>query len=121
MNSIKTKLLVIGTLVLVVLSAIFIYAFLLSDESKDSSSALCTSDTYLSIANGMNKGKITDLMGEPTAKRVKQSSDQNLFSQGNNEVNIFEGWVYNKNMSATSAEIYFGSNGSVIGKSCGQG
>lgn len=94
---------------------------LISDEPLGPKDTICQSSAYRSVKNNMNKDEVTALLGAPTVVRVKKSSDQDFYSQGPNEAKIKEGWAYSQEGRSYAAEIYFGSDGYVNGKNCGQG
>lgn len=82
--------------------------------------AVCTSPEYASVKAGISKKEVVVLLGEPSTKHIKRSSNENFFYQGENEANIKEGWVY-ESSDWKKAEIYFDNSGRVYGKGCGQG
>jgi len=82
---------------------------------------VCADAPYRSIKNGMSKDEVMAALGAPKSKRVKDSSEQNFFSQGEKEPSILEGWIYEDKTLYGGAEIYFDKSGHVNGKGCGQG
>jgi hypothetical protein len=88
-------------------------------RSETASGSVCTSAGYAAVQPGMGKERVRGLLGKAGTERVKRSVGENLFSQGNDEAKINEGWIYQKGYEA--AEVYFDAAGVVVGKGCGQG
>ena len=118
MNKHKKKRIWIGAGIIILLALAGV--FLAMRPARPAELSRCGDSAYDSVKNGLSKAEITTLLGAPDLKHVKDSPDQDFFSQGDNEKNIQEGWIYHL-QEWKSAEIYFDSAGRVIGKDCGQG
>ncbi len=81
----------------------------------------CSYPPFTRIENGMTADQITDSLGDPDKKVVKDELGGNRFGQGERELQIKSGWIYDLPDWDGGLEIYFDSQNNVIGKNCGHG
>lgn len=117
----------IGIIVLVALvslafaSIIFLKSSTNASEHDLNQYDICTSRNYRSVKEGMTKEDVTHIFGAPRDKRVKTSSNQYEFAQGEYEASIKEGWFYEFENTSGTISIFFNRSGHVVTTGCGAG
>ena len=82
----------------------------------------CSYTEFANIENGLTENNVKSILGEPNQIIVKKYLSDYQFGQGKNESNIKSGWLYTLPPGwEGTLEIYFNSEGLVVGKNCGNG
>lgn len=81
----------------------------------------CSYPAFTRIEKGITSIEVTKMLGEPDQKIVKDSLGGNRFGQGDLELQIKSGWLYDLPDWDGNLEIYFDLQDNVVGKNCGHG
>lgn len=107
----------------IILFAVLIGLFIYAHPGKPfvDSKFICAYPNYPIIETGQNGKIITEIMGQADEQIIKNDISEYRFGQGDIENQIKEGWIYNYEGWDGHIEIYFDTDGTVIGKNCGNG
>lgn len=81
----------------------------------------CSYRPFAEVDNGMSAAQVVRVLGEPDEKVVKEKLEEYRFGQGDLELRIKSGWLYNLPDWDGGLEIYFDAQEKVVGKGCGNG
>lgn len=79
----------------------------------------CNFQPFVKVKNGMDSETVFSLLSEPDTKVIKDQLGGNRFGQGDLELQIKSGWLYDLPEWDGGLEVYFNSQEIVVGKNCG--
>lgn len=117
MKNILRRFAPVFCLAIVILGIYFGYKYFQANTGKFA----CSFQPFTKVENGMDSETVFSLLGEPDTKVIKETLGGNRFGQGELELQIKSGWLYDLPEWDGSLEIYFDSGEIVVGKNCGNG
>ena len=110
------------SVLMLVLLGISGYVWLITrpDPNYDPS-FICGYPPLQQIKANLSKAEVMFRLGVPTARKVESKLSDYTFGQGQLESHIKEGWIYEIKNWHGNIEIYFDTEGRVLGTNCGYG